>query len=119
MGQLFNRISTVQTDQETTELIIQNSAKFIQPLIKKRKRLEQDSNSRKKRLYVYNDYSRLFNSSKFTRQSMMNNSLTSKIFFKCQLCCRCFPTKDSYLDHMIDCAIERQASIRIVRAKTN
>ncbi|UJR27581.1 hypothetical protein I4U23_008862 [Adineta vaga] len=119
MGQLFNRISTEQTNPQTTEIIFKNNTNSNKPLITKRKRLVPANYSRKKRFFLYNDYSRILHTSNLTETTVMNYSFSSRMSFKCQLCCQCFSTKDSYLDHMINCAIERHASIRIVRAKTD
>ncbi|CAF2420539.1 unnamed protein product [Rotaria sp. Silwood2] len=124
MGQLFTRIPSIQrSEQQTSSIITQNNFTAT-----KRKRIDQDIISKKRKILL-NDYdksvrlslssriSKTIKSSKLTNASIITHSLSSMTIFKCQLCCRCFASKDSYLDHMILCAIEHQASIKIVRAK--
>ncbi|CAF0822670.1 unnamed protein product [Rotaria sordida] len=124
MGQLFTRISTTQRpEQQTSSIITQNN--FITT---KRKRIDQDIISKKRKILLNDNDNNVrlsFSSrmskntkvSKLINTSIISHSFSSMTIFKCQLCCRCFTSKDSYLDHMIICAIEHQASIKIVRAQ--
>ncbi|CAF0829350.1 unnamed protein product [Rotaria sp. Silwood1] len=127
MGQLFTRIPPTQRSeqQSLSSIITQNN--FIAT---KRKRIDQDIISKKRkillndnensvRLSLSSRISKTTKISKLSSTSIISHSLSSMTIFKCQLCCRCFASKDSYLDHMIICAIEHQASIKIVRATKN
>jgi len=125
MGQLFTRISTGWSDQQTSTIITENNFVSIKPIITKRKCIDQNNFSKRRKIDENNRLSysprisKITKSSNFLNTSIISQSLSPMTLFKCQLCYHCFSNKDDYLDHMIICAIQRQASIKIVRATKN
>ncbi|CAF2071204.1 unnamed protein product [Rotaria magnacalcarata] len=123
MGQLFTRISTERSDLQTSSIITPNNFVAMQPVMTKRKYIDQNMIAKKRKILL-NTYSNsaacLILSSRISKSAkpfIINRSSIPTTIFKCQLCYHCFASKDSYLDHMIICAIEHQAPVKIVRAK--
>ncbi|UJR21670.1 hypothetical protein I4U23_024747 [Adineta vaga] len=130
MGHLFTRMATKWLEEQQLPLKAQPRFAAIKSIDNKRKRTDhnESSNKRKFTLSLTNnndiddDDERLSLSPRIspiiTKSSTTNNrSMHSLILFKCQLCRRCLRNKDLYMEHMMICAFQRQASIKIVRAK--
>ncbi|CAF0982738.1 unnamed protein product [Rotaria sordida] len=129
MGHLFTKMTTVWLEQQTAPMMTQYGLK---PTYTKRKRTDYDDISNKRKIIIdsitmndSDDDERLSLSPRVSpiipkvtkSSSFVNRSLSSMTLFKCQLCRRCLRNKDIYMDHMTMCAVQRQASIKIVRAK--
>ncbi|CAF3166050.1 unnamed protein product [Rotaria sp. Silwood2] len=117
MGQLFTRMPT-------------QSFIAMQPIITKGKLIDQDITSNERKILLNDNYksvslspsakiSKTMKSSKCTNSPILLRSLPSRRIFKCQLCCQNFTSKDSYLDHIIICATEHQAPIKIKAVNEN
>ncbi|CAF3863143.1 unnamed protein product [Adineta steineri] len=132
MGHLLTKMTSIWLEQQNVSLITQNSSVVPKSINIKRKRTDQDDKSNKRKITYYfttkndnDDDDRLSLSprvppviSKPTRSSnTINRSLQTRALFKCQLCHRYLKNKDIYMDHMMMCAIQRQASIKIVRTE--
>ncbi|CAF1258708.1 unnamed protein product [Rotaria sp. Silwood1] len=134
MGHLFARMATRWLEQQTASIMTQNGLK---PIYTKRKRIDNDNISNKRKIVINSttmndsdnddDNERVSLSPrvspiilKVTKSSnLINHSSSSMTLFKCQLCRRCLRNKDIYMDHMTMCAVQRQASIKIIRAEKN
>ncbi|CAF3958965.1 unnamed protein product, partial [Rotaria sp. Silwood1] len=99
MDQLFARLSTQWSKQQTSSIITQNNFIATQSIMTEEKRLRISTPIKSLKYY--------------TNTSIFSRFLSPLRIFKCQLCSRKFTTKDSYLDHMIVCSVEHQASIKI------
>ncbi|CAF4655282.1 unnamed protein product, partial [Rotaria sp. Silwood2] len=124
MGQLFTRMPTQRSEQQTSSIFTQNDFIAMQPIITKGKLIDQDITSNVRKILLNDNYksvplspfskiSKTIKSSKDTNTPILRRFLPSMRIFKCQLCCQNFTSKDSYLDHMIICAVEHQAPIKI------
>ncbi|CAF0785266.1 unnamed protein product [Adineta ricciae] len=128
MGHLFTRMATIWLEEQRA----QNNLTAFQSNSNKRKRsdLNELSNKRKassnstSKTESDDEDERLTLSPRIcpiiTKSSTANHrSIQSLSSFKCQLCRRCLRNKDLYMEHMMLCAFQRQAAIKIVRAGKN